>query len=67
MTDPAPVEVASIPTIPEIVIIMPAYNEQASVRKVVWEWFHEVENWTENFLFLALDDGSKDKTLFVLQ
>jgi len=28
-------------------IVMPVYNEQASVRKVVCEWFAEVENWTE--------------------
>lgn len=51
---------------PEIIIIMPVCNEQASVRKVVEEWFREVENWTENFVFLALDDGSTDKTLAVL-
>ena len=28
---------------PELAIIMPVYNEQASVRKVVTEWFHEIE------------------------
>lgn len=52
---------------PELVIIMPIYNEQASVRKVVTEWFHEVENWTEHFVFLCIDDGSKDKSLEILQ
>ena len=52
---------------PELAIIMPVYNEQASVRKVVTEWFHEVENWTENFVFLCIDDGSKDKSLEILQ
>lgn len=46
---------------------MPVYNEQASVRKVVMEWFQEVENWTENFVFLAIDDGSKDGTLKLLK
>ncbi len=51
---------------PDLMIIMPAYNEQASVRKVVMEWFQEVENWTENFIFLAIDDGSKDRTAQVL-
>jgi len=52
---------------PEIMIVMPAYNEQASVRKVVNEWFEEVGNWTENFIFLAIDDGSKDGTLKILE
>jgi len=51
---------------PEILIVMPVYNEEASVRKVVIEWFSEVENWTENFIFLAVDDGSIDETPRVL-
>ena len=52
---------------PELLLVMPVYNEQASVRKVVMEWVQEVENWTENFLFLAIDDGSKDDTLKLLK
>lgn len=46
---------------------MPVFNEQASVRKVVMEWFQEVENWTENFVFLAINDGSTDGTLPILK
>jgi len=53
--------------VPEIMIAMPVFNEQASVRKVVLEWFAEVENWTESFVFLAIDDGSTDETSIVLQ
>ena len=41
---------------PELAIIMPVCNEQASVRKVLTEWFHEIENWTESFVFLCIDD-----------
>lgn len=52
---------------PELAIVMPVYNEQASVRKVVTEWFYEIENWTEKFVFLCIDDGSKDKSLKILQ
>ena len=52
---------------PELMIVMPVYNEQASVRKVVNEWFQEVEDWTENFVFLAINDGSKDGTLKILE
>lgn len=51
---------------PELIIVMPVYNEQASVRKVALEWFHEVENWTENFCFLAINDGSTDGTQGIL-
>lgn len=51
---------------PELMLIMPVYNEQASVRKVVMEWFQEIENWTENFVFLAINDGSKDDSEKVL-
>jgi glycosyltransferase involved in cell wall biosynthesis len=47
---------------PELMVVMPVFNEQASVRKVVLEWFAEIENWTEDFVFLALDDGSTDDT-----
>ena len=46
---------------------MPVFNEQASVRKVVSEWFSEIENWTQDFVFLALDDGSQDGSLKVLE
>lgn len=52
---------------PVLMLVMPVFNEQASVRKVVHEWFHEIENWTENFVFLAINDGSSDETLTVLQ
>lgn len=46
---------------------MPAYNEEACVRKVVNEWFTEIENWTEDFVFLALNDGSTDRTAEILE
>jgi dolichol-phosphate mannosyltransferase len=51
---------------PELVIVLPVFNEQASVRKVVLEWFQEIENWTEDFTFLAINDGSTDGTGMVL-
>jgi glycosyltransferase involved in cell wall biosynthesis len=49
-----------------LMVVMPVYNEQASVRKVVLEWFQEIENWTENFVFLTINDGSTDSTGSVL-
>jgi dolichol-phosphate mannosyltransferase len=53
--------------VPDLLIVMPVYNEQASVRKVVLEWFSEIENWTEHFVFLIIDDGSKDGTPRILE
>jgi glycosyltransferase involved in cell wall biosynthesis len=52
---------------PELMLVMPVYNEQASVRKVVIEWFQEVTNWTEEFVFTAINDGSTDGTLELLK
>jgi len=51
---------------PELMIVLPVYNEQASVRKVLMEWFQEIENWTEDFVFTVIDDGSTDNTHRVL-
>lgn len=52
---------------PEIMVVVPVFNEQASVRKVVLEWFQEIENWTEHFVFLVVNDGSNDGTLKILR
>lgn len=43
-------------------IVVPVYNEQPSIRKVLREWFHEIENWTEDFVMLVIDDGSTDRS-----
>jgi glycosyltransferase involved in cell wall biosynthesis len=51
----------------ELVIVMPVFNEQASIRKVVKEWIFEIENWTDDFKFLVLDDGSTDGTWNLLE
>jgi glycosyltransferase involved in cell wall biosynthesis len=51
---------------PDLAIVLPVYNEQASIRKVVLEWFQEIENWTENFLCLCINDGPTDDTLKIL-
>jgi hypothetical protein len=29
---------------PNLAVILPVHNEQASLRKVVLEWFQEIEN-----------------------
>jgi dolichol-phosphate mannosyltransferase len=52
---------------PELVVVMPMYNERASVKKVVTEWFQEVAHWTEDFIFIAINDGSRDDSLIILR
>jgi dolichol-phosphate mannosyltransferase len=51
---------------PQLFITMPVFNEEASIKKVVLEWFAELENWTEDFCFYVIDDGSTDKSLAIL-
>lgn len=51
---------------PELLVVVPAYNEEASIGKVVMEWFPALERATNNFLLLAMDDGSTDRTLKLL-
>ncbi len=63
----APVETFVVqPPAPELLVVMPVYNEQASVGKAVLEWFAEVERHTPNFVFLVINDGSTDGTLPLL-
>lgn len=50
----------------ELLLVMPVYNESASIRKVVNEWFSEIENWTSHFVFLVINDGSTDETGVIL-
>ncbi len=51
----------------ELFLVMPAYNEEASVAKVVDEWMPVLRATVgENFTFCAINDGSKDGTLAVL-
>lgn len=52
---------------PDLAVVIPVYNEQLSVRKVIREWFHEIENWTENFVIIIIDDGSTDRTPELIQ
>ena len=50
----------------ELLVIMPVFNEQVAVGKVVREWFPVLDAHVPNFVFLALNDGSTDGTLAAL-
>jgi len=47
-------------------VVMPAYNEEQSVRYVAEEWLQILRQSYPDFIFLALNDGSKDSTLAIL-
>jgi len=51
---------------PELMLVMPIYNEQDNIAKVINDWTAELCRLQIRFEFLALNDGSKDKTAEVL-
>jgi len=51
---------------PELAVVIPVYNEQDSIQKVIQEWIPELEKWCQNFIILAFDDGSQDNSLTIL-
>ncbi len=53
-------------TCPELLIVMPVFNEQESIQRVVTEWFAEMDRIVSNYVLLAIDDGSVDDTLAIL-
>lgn len=52
---------------PELVVVIPVYNEQDSIQKVIHEWMDELGNWCENFVVLVIDDGSSDRSFEILR
>lgn len=52
---------------PELMIVMPVYNEQDSIRTVIRDWFSELLRVVDNFVMVAIDDGSHDGTLAILR
>ncbi|PYK31677.1 MAG: glycosyltransferase [Verrucomicrobia bacterium] len=54
-------------TAPELVVVMPIYNEAANISAVLREWFACLEEIAPDFVFFAINDGSKDNTAAVLE
>jgi len=52
---------------PELVVILPAYNEEEIIGKVMDDWARELERLQINFEIHAYNDGSKDNTLKILK
>ena len=54
------------PQSPDLAVVMPIYNEAASIRSVLREWFLALDKASVNFLFFAINDGSTDDTTKIL-
>jgi dolichol-phosphate mannosyltransferase len=45
-----------------LIVVMPVYNEQDSIRQVVQEWVNSLNRLGESYRLLILNDGSTDNT-----
>lgn len=46
----------------KLYIVIPAYNEEATINQVIDDWYPVVENIGEESRLVIIDDGSKDRT-----
>ena len=61
-----PDSVAELLTSP-LAIVVPVYNESATIENVVGSWMQELDQQDVDYQFVLLNDGSSDSTLEVLQ
>lgn len=50
----------------KLYIVIPAYNEQETIRQVVKDWYPVVEKAGEGSRLVIIDDGSRDDTYAIL-
>lgn len=50
----------------KLYIVIPAYNEQDNIQKVLNDWYPVVENYGTDSRLVVIDDGSKDNTYQIL-
>lgn len=50
-----------------VFIVMPAYNEEANIQKVIKQWHPIVEKIGNGSKLVVVDDGSKDSTFKIMQ
>jgi glycosyltransferase involved in cell wall biosynthesis len=43
-------------------IVMPAYNEEANIKKTITDWYRIISDIGNNSKLVIVDDGSKDST-----
>jgi len=47
---------------PKLLVVLPVFNEEASITSVIHPWFEALQSEVGDFVILAIDDGSVDKT-----
>lgn len=52
---------------PQLSVVMPVYNEAGIIGSVLDSWTLELDRLGIDYELLAYDDGSKDKTLEILE
>jgi dolichol-phosphate mannosyltransferase len=57
----------SICNLDKLAIVMPVHNEEESIRKTLVEWIAEIQKHTCHFVFICIDDGSVDRSLYILR
>lgn len=50
----------------KLYIIIPAYNEEENIEKVVSDWYQVIEKMNKDSKLVVIDDGSKDNTYKIL-
>jgi len=50
-----------------LAIVIPVYNESATIESVIASWMHELDKQGVDYQFILLNDGSSDSTIAVLQ
>jgi dolichol-phosphate mannosyltransferase len=51
---------------PDLIVVMPIYNEEANISVVLREWAAALEEIVPRFTIVALNDGSRDRTSEIL-
>lgn len=51
----------------KLYIIIPAYNEEATIKQVIDDWYPIVENIKNDSRLVIINDGSKDHTYEIMQ
>ena len=49
-----------------LAVIIPVYNEEKAIKKVIFEWMEELEKYNFFFKILIINDGSNDDTKKIL-
>ena len=50
----------------QLLVVMPVFNERASLRQVIEPWFRMLDETVGNFTLLTIDDGSTDESAAIL-